>query len=560
MRTTRREFTGGALSLALAAQPTLAKAVAPGSRMADAVGAIRDYAEANRRFFSLPALTVSATMPDGFSATINSGFADVDARRPVAAATLFQIGSITKSMTAAVIHQLAAEGRLRIDSDARALLPDAPWPDSVITIQHLLDHNSGLPADGPTHLSAGRLWLGYTPGQHWSYSNLGYVLLGRIAERGGGAPLARLIEARVLLPLGMSNSRGAVTASDRLDYAQAYEPFDLSRPYVRGSALRPAPWMEISDGAGCVASTADDMTRYLRSLASAAQGRGGIGLSAERGSVLTSHSVPTGEADTRFGNVAEMRYGNGLMHVSDGGITYLHHTGGGPFGSAAFHLDPATGIGAFACATISGSADYRPRKLTLFAVKAFAAVGAGQPLPPPPTLESAPANPASFAGTYGLGSRRFNVRTLPTFVLAAHGREAPLQYWDDDLFHTSHPDFADFAIQFERSGSRIVAAHWGSETFRREDAGGSATKSDPMLALLGGRFVNDSPYGGVVRIVERGGRLWLGTEMPMARLSETSWRIGKDDWSPERAEFGDFVERRPQTVKISGALFERREL
>ncbi len=334
MHMTRRGFAGGALGLALVARPALAKSAAAQPGMAEAIQAIGNYADAHRRFYNLPNMTLSVTAPDGFSTIINRGVANLEDRRPVGPETLFQIGSITKSITAAIIHQLAAEGRLSLNGDARPLLPEAPWPDARITVQQLLDHVSGLPDDGPTHASAGRLWVGYEPGKHWWYSNVGYVLLGRIAERAGGAPLRQLIERRVLLPLGMSRSRGVVTAADRLISAEGYEPVDRSIPYVRGSPLRPAPWMEISDGAGCVASTADDMTRYLRSLANAAQGRGGLGLSPEAGRAFTSHFVPSEEG--------EMRYGNGLMLVSEGAGTYLHHTGGGPFGSAAFHLDRVT--------------------------------------------------------------------------------------------------------------------------------------------------------------------------------------------------------------------------
>ena len=260
----------------------------------------------------------------------------------------------------------------------------------------------------------------------------------------------------------MSRSRGVVTAADRLISAEGYEPVDRSIPYVRGSPLRPAPWMEISDGAGCVASTADDMTRYLRSLANAAQGRGGLGLSPEAGRAFTSHFVPSEEG--------EMRYGNGLMLVSEGAGTYLHHTGGGPFGSAAFHLDRVTGVGAFACSTISAFADYRPTKLTLFAVQAVEAARRGRSLPVPPALEEPLPDASSFVGRYGENRDGFTVRGRGSLVLDAGGREAPLQYWGDDLFRTSHPAFADFSIQFERAAGRIVAASWGARTYGRDGA------------------------------------------------------------------------------------------
>jgi CubicO group peptidase (beta-lactamase class C family) len=120
VHTTRRRFTGGALSLAFASSPRIGLATSSPSRMAQAIGAIGYYADANVRYYNLPAVTPSVTTPDGLSTTINRGYASLGRPQPIAVDTLFQIGSITKSMTAAVIHQLAAEGRLDLHGDAGA--------------------------------------------------------------------------------------------------------------------------------------------------------------------------------------------------------------------------------------------------------------------------------------------------------------------------------------------------------------------------------------------------------------------------------------------------------
>ena len=66
-----------------------------------------------------------------------------------------------------------------------------------------------------------------------------------------------------------------------------------------------------------------------------------------------------------------MTYGNGLMHVGYAGRSYLHHTGGMVSFSSSFHVDVASGVGAFASSTITAFADYRPRLLTRFAVDAL---------------------------------------------------------------------------------------------------------------------------------------------------------------------------------------------
>ncbi len=83
--------------------------------------------------------------------------------------------------------------------------------------------------------------------------------------------------------------------------------------------------------------------------------------------------------------------------------------------------------------------------------------------------------------------------------------------------------------------------------------------SDPKLAKLAGRYVNDSPWFGMAQLVERGGRLWLGTEVPMERIGDNLWRIGNESWSPERGSFADTLDGRPQTFIFSGEKFLRHD-
>src|SRR5436309_13344420 len=111
MLLTRRGFTSGALSVALAS-PLAAPALADTPpALAAALAAIRSYGDAHSSYFNLPGMTLGVTTPDGFSTVLDFGHANADARTAIGPDTLFQIGSITKAMVAAVLHQLAAEGR-----------------------------------------------------------------------------------------------------------------------------------------------------------------------------------------------------------------------------------------------------------------------------------------------------------------------------------------------------------------------------------------------------------------------------------------------------------------
>jgi CubicO group peptidase (beta-lactamase class C family) len=147
MLITRRAFTGGALSVALAA-PALGQAVR--TDLAAALAAIRAFGEATRSFYGLPGMTLGLSTPDGFSTAMDFGYANADARTPITPDTLFQIGSISKCMTGALLHQFAAEGRLSLSARVSTLLPSIPLPaGNAITVQHLLDHFDGLPDSAP---------------------------------------------------------------------------------------------------------------------------------------------------------------------------------------------------------------------------------------------------------------------------------------------------------------------------------------------------------------------------------------------------------------------------
>ncbi|HJP69918.1 MAG TPA: serine hydrolase domain-containing protein, partial [Sphingomicrobium sp.] len=309
MQLTRRSFTSGALSVVLGG-PLAAPVLAQSDRqMAAALNAIRGLGEAELSFNHLPGMTLGLVTPDGRRSVLNFGYADLEARTSISVDTLFQVGSITKLMVAALLHQFAAEGKLRLTDRVSDLMPQIPLPrGEPIQVQHLLDHSAGLPGDSPVYPDGG-LWTSYAPGAHWHYSNTGYEILGKLAEHVAGKPLAQLLRERIFTPLGMSRSRGAIIGADRQLYAQGYEPADQFAPYVRGVPLAPAPWVDVTFGAGCVASTASDMMSLLEALASAAKGKGGLGLSPGAARQFTQHAVPS--------DMPAMTYGNGIMHVGD---------------------------------------------------------------------------------------------------------------------------------------------------------------------------------------------------------------------------------------------------
>lgn len=152
------------------------------------------------------------------------GLADRENSIPVDRATRFRWASVSKPLTAVAAMQLVESGRLDLDRDVRAYVPE--WPDhgATITSRHLLCHQSGV-----RHYANGKIIpnrrtyadehpfrnvvtaldvfkdspLLFPPGERFSYSTHAYILLSAVVERAGGKPFARQVRERIAAPLGM---------------------------------------------------------------------------------------------------------------------------------------------------------------------------------------------------------------------------------------------------------------------------------------------------------------------------------------------------------------------
>jgi CubicO group peptidase (beta-lactamase class C family) len=193
--------------------------------------------------------------------------------------TVFEIGSITKVFTSLALADMARERLLRVDDPIATLLPAGVHvPERggrTITLRNLANHTSGLPriipktiarmaasGDPYDQISADDLYdflksasLSSTPGEKFSYSNIGAGLLGVALARKAGKSYEELIVGRICRPLGMDDTR--VT----LDAAQVER---LAWPYIK--ANEPAAYWHFDAvaGAGALCSTTDDMLVFAR--------------------------------------------------------------------------------------------------------------------------------------------------------------------------------------------------------------------------------------------------------------------------------------------------------
>jgi D-alanyl-D-alanine carboxypeptidase len=194
----------------------------------------------------------------------------------------FRIGSITKTFVAALVLNLVEDGRLRLDDSIERWLPGLIPGGRKITVRHLLRHTAGLfdyVADDRLFRDRERRWTPRElvslaiahpperspPGRSFAYSSTNYIVLGLIAEKAGGAAIGRLLQKRLVGPIGLRHTsfvpgkiRGRHVHGHRAPSHQGL----VTGPPVDTSD-EPAWW---SWAAGGMVSTAVDVQRFFSEL------------------------------------------------------------------------------------------------------------------------------------------------------------------------------------------------------------------------------------------------------------------------------------------------------
>ena len=257
---------------------------------------------------------------------------------------LISIASITKTMTGALILQLASESALSLDDPVSRWLPPRMNIDTNITIRQLLNHTNGLanytanPAfaavvsESKVHIFSIEELLTFVgppqfaPGEGVQYTNTAFILLGEILERVTGKPIEELYHERLWDPIGLKEiflpvceeppglvaftlgNKGLVDPSDQISWFSAmYSAFGLM-----ASARNIACWGHalFEDNVLTV-----EMQKEMRTV------------------VPASGSIP-----------GEQGVGLGIRSYHYLGRIQYGHSGGSPFGSSLLLYDPQTRV------------------------------------------------------------------------------------------------------------------------------------------------------------------------------------------------------------------------
>ncbi len=245
------------------------------------VDAIFDALHAKQGFGSV---TVGIVSGADLVWTRSYGLADIDKKIPATRDTVYRLGSITKEFTAVMLWQLVAHGKVHLSDPVQKYFPEiglipTPYPEAPpITLVQLATHTAGLaeePDDIQTY-TTGRVadWektliaalphttYKFEPGTRYSYSNIGYAILGAALERAAGKPYTEYVQKNVLEPLGMGHTAFEATGEVLRNVAKGY--------VVRNGSADPSlPEAELKNGRGykvpngALFTTVGDLARFI---------------------------------------------------------------------------------------------------------------------------------------------------------------------------------------------------------------------------------------------------------------------------------------------------------
>ncbi|MDG1896320.1 MAG: serine hydrolase [Fuerstiella sp.] len=275
------------------------------------------------------------------------GYRNIENETPMTYDTIFRIYSMTKSLTSAIVLMMAEDEKLKLDAPVHRYLPEfadirvhtadgGRSPKRPPTIRDLLRHTSGLtyglfgdsevdrryrrakvlsPADDLPAFSAkvSDLPLEFDPGTQWKYSVASDVL-GRVIEVCSGESFEKVLQSRLLTPLGMVDTEFHVPDEKSERFATVYSPDESGElqpvDLPRTSAFRKAP--KFLSGGGGLVSTIQDYFQFLLMISREGRYDGGRLLSSESVRLMTTSQLPPEVKSIAFGDNVRHGVGFGL--------------------------------------------------------------------------------------------------------------------------------------------------------------------------------------------------------------------------------------------------------
>jgi CubicO group peptidase (beta-lactamase class C family) len=415
---------------------------------------------------------------DGTESVAGWGVTSIEHPLEVDASTLFQIGSITKTVTGTIAMLLVEQGELDLDVPVRRYLPELRLADeevaSRVTMRHLLTHTGGWfgdhfsdPSRGDDALERVLPELAELPqlaplGEIWSYCNSGFYVAGRVLEVLTGKPFELVAQELVLEPLGMTGS--VFLPEDVLSHR-----FAVGHRHDGEETVVARPWAlpRAASAAGGIVSNVGDLLRYARFHL----GREAGPLGSESIARMREPHMGTSEPNRSVALTWFVREVDGL--------TLVEHGGGTNGQLSQFWIAPESGFALAILTNHSPAGHTVIREVSRLAFRLYLGVEERDPK----AIEMPPERLSEYAGLYTnpfadaelriengrlvdhtIGKVGFPTKDLPPPKVPP----APLAFYDADcvfvpegVFEGERADFVrdgDGKIVWYRSGGRLFAA------------------------------------------------------------------------------------------------------
>jgi CubicO group peptidase (beta-lactamase class C family) len=283
------------------------------------------------------------------------GFRDLETQAPVTTATLFNIGSISKSFTALGIAQLVDQQQVDLEAPVIKYIPELrlgdPQAVQTMTLRQLLSHSSGLPADEqwPPQVPATRegivaefasMPITAPPGMRFQYCSRCIVLAAYILERVTGKSWEAYTRAHIFEPLGMvTASFGPNGLEEAPDRALPYRHSDVLVPWSRLQYLEP-----LAPGGGIDANI-DEIAHYALFQIGDGTTSGHRLVSTQMMAELHRPEIAVGADWPAAARVQNLHYALGWFTGDVHGVHLVYHNGANPGFRAGIVLAPSAKAG-----------------------------------------------------------------------------------------------------------------------------------------------------------------------------------------------------------------------
>ncbi len=213
-----------------------------------------------------PSVSYLVFSKDNIIHSISNGWSDIQNRKTTGEKTTYNAFSVTKTFTSLAVMQLAERNQVDIDQPVKKYLPDFPY-SSEITLRQLLAHTAGIPNPIPLswiHLTGEHAGFNrdlffksvfeknpYTkskPNEKFSYSNLGYVLLGQLIEKITGLTYEEYVRQNIFQPLKLEKDELDFVINDSAAHAKGYHKKNSFSYYILGMFIDKKKYLVKTEG------------------------------------------------------------------------------------------------------------------------------------------------------------------------------------------------------------------------------------------------------------------------------------------------------------------------